>query len=51
MVIKDGSGYVFYTGGTQIGSRTIAQIGLRTIPVAQLTNWQTEGGNTIDLLR
>ena len=42
MYIKDGVGYVFYTGN--------AQVGLRTIPLEDLTNWQTEGGETLDLL-
>ena len=40
MVIKDGIGYVFYTGP-----------GLRTIEIDKLTNWETEGGETIDLLK
>ena len=35
------TGYVFYTGN--------AQVGLRTIPLDKLTNWQTEGGQTFDL--
>lgn len=42
MYIKDGVGYVFYTGN--------AQVGLRIIPLRDLTNWQTEGGQTFDLL-
>ena len=42
MYIKDGVGYVFYTGN--------AQVGLRTIRLEDLTNWQTEGGETLDLL-
>ncbi len=42
MYIKDGVGYVFYTGN--------AQVGLRTIRLDDLTNWQTEGGQTFDLL-
>ncbi|MDE0467161.1 MAG: hypothetical protein OYL97_08890 [Candidatus Poribacteria bacterium] len=41
MYIKDGVGYVFYTGN--------AQVGLRTIPLEDLTNWHTEGGQTLDL--
>lgn len=32
MVIRDGVGYVFYTGN--------AQVGLRTIPVDRLTDWE-----------
>ena len=40
MLVKDGVAYVFYTG-----------VGLRTIPVEQLTDWRSEGGKTIDLLR
>ncbi len=39
MVVKDGIGYVFYSGP-----------GLRTIEIEKLTNWDTEGGETIDLL-
>lgn len=42
MFIKDGIGYVFYTGG--------AQVGLRTIAINQLTNWESEGGKSIDML-
>ena len=41
MHIKDNIGYVFYTGN--------AQVGLRTIRIENLTNWATEGGETIDL--
>ena len=43
MHIKDEVGYVFYTGN--------AQVGLRTIPLDGLTNWETENGETVDLLR
>jgi len=43
MFIKDKVGYVFYTGN--------AQVGLRTIPIDLLTNWKTEGGKTLDLLK
>jgi len=42
MFIKDGIGYVFYTGG--------GQVGLRKIRLAQLTSWESEGGQTIDIL-
>jgi predicted GH43/DUF377 family glycosyl hydrolase len=42
MVIRNGLAYVFYTGGHHIG--------MRTIPVSQLTNWESEGGRTLDLL-
>ena len=42
MVVKDDVGYVFYTGN--------AQVGLRTIPVRQLTDWETEGGDTIRIV-
>ena len=42
MVIKDGLGYVFYTGN--------AQVGLRTIPVRQLTDWDSEGGETFRII-
>ena len=41
MVVKDGIGYVFYTGN--------AQVGLRTIPIDQLTNWESEGGETFQV--
>ena len=40
MYIKDGIGYVFYTGN--------AQVGLRTIPIDNLINWKTEHGLTIE---
>jgi hypothetical protein len=43
MFIKDDVGYVFYTGGRHIG--------LRTIPIAQLTDWGSESGATLDLLK
>lgn len=36
MIVQGDTGYVFYTGG--------AQVGMRTIPIAQLTDWNTEGG-------
>ncbi len=36
MVVKGDTGYVFYTGN--------AQVGLRTIPIRQLTDWESEGG-------
>lgn len=42
MFVKDGTGYVYYTGGRQIG--------LRTISLKELINWQSEGGETLDLL-
>ena len=38
MIVRGDTGYVFYTGN--------AQVGLRTIPVRQLTDWHTEGGET-----
>ncbi len=41
MLVKDGTCYVFFTGG--------AQVELRTIPVEQLANWDSEGGETIDV--
>ena len=41
MLVKDGVGYVFYTGD--------AQVGLRKIPIDQLTDWSSEGGTTIRL--
>lgn len=40
MVIKDGLGYVFYSGP-----------GLRTIEINKLVDWETEGGMTIDVLQ
>ena len=42
MLIKDNLAYVFYTGN--------GQTGLRTIPVDELTNWESENGKTFDLL-
>ena len=39
MVIKDGIGYVFYTGN--------AQVGLRKIRIDRLTNWESEGGESV----
>ncbi len=42
MVIKDGLGYVFYTGN--------AQVGLRTIPIRRLTDWTSEGGKTFRIV-
>ena len=41
MLVKDDMCYVFFTGG--------AQIGLRTIKIDELTNWESEGGETIDI--
>ena len=43
MYIKNKVGYVFYTGN--------AQVGLRTIPIDDLTNWTTEQGKTLDPLK
>jgi predicted GH43/DUF377 family glycosyl hydrolase len=43
MFIKNGVGYVYYTGGKHIG--------LRTISLKELTNWNSEGGKTIDMLK
>ena len=42
MVVKDGMGYLFYTGN--------AQVGLRTIPIALLSNWDDEGGELLRML-
>ena len=42
MVVKDDVGYVYYTGN--------AQVGLRTIPVRQLTDWESEGGDTFRII-
>ena len=39
MVVKDDVGYVFYTGN--------AQVGLRTIPIRRLVDWESEGGETL----
>lgn len=50
MYIKDGTAYVFYTGGSPASIGGV-HIGLRTIPVAQLTNWESEGSSTIDILQ
>jgi len=43
MFIKDGLGYVYYTGGRHIG--------VRTIPIDRLTNWNSEGGKTVNMLK
>jgi len=43
MVVKDGIGYVFYTGN--------AQVGLRKIRIDRLTNWECEGGETVRACR
>ena len=43
MFIKNEVGYVYYTGGRHIG--------VRTIPIDRLTNWYSEGGSTIDMLK
>ena len=43
MFVKDGVGYVYYTGGRHIG--------LRTIAIDQLTDWHSEGGKTINMLK
>jgi hypothetical protein len=43
MFVENGVGNVFYTGGRQIG--------LRIIPIQRLTDWNSEGGKTIDLLK
>lgn len=40
--MKDGLAYVFYTGN--------GHVGLRTTSVEQLTDWRSEGGETMDLL-
>ena len=41
MIVRAGLAYVFYTGN--------AQVGLRTISIDRLTNWETEGGETLPL--
>ena len=43
MFIKDSIGYIFYTGD--------AQVGLRSIRIEQLTDWQSEGGKVLDMLQ
>ena len=40
MLIRDGIAYVYFTGP-----------GIRTIEVDKLTNWETEGGKTINMLK
>ena len=42
MVVKGDTGYVFYTGN--------AQVGLRTIPIRRLVDWDSEGGETIRIV-
>ena len=42
MITEGDTAFVFYTGD--------AQVGLRTIPVEQLTNWDSEGKEAADLL-
>jgi hypothetical protein len=42
MFVKNDVGYVYYTGGRHIG--------LRTIDIRQLTNWNSEGGKTVNML-
>ncbi len=42
MVVRGDMAYVFYTGN--------AQVGLRTIPVCQLTDWADEGGETVRIV-
>jgi len=39
--IENDTAYIFYTGG--------AETGMRTIPIDQLTNWDSEGGDVIKL--
>jgi len=43
MWVENGIGYVFYTGGGLTGMRTIA--------IDQLTNWESEGGETTSLYK
>jgi predicted GH43/DUF377 family glycosyl hydrolase len=43
MFVKDGVGYVFYTGGRHIG--------LRSISLSNLIDWRSEGGEEVDLLQ
>ena len=50
MVVRDSTGYIFYAGASP-DKEGGAYIGLRTIGVNELTNWQSEGGETINLLK
>ncbi len=43
MLVKDGIGYVFYTGN--------GMAGMRTIPIQTLTNWRSEGGKTFPIVK
>ena len=43
MVVKDGIGYVFYTGSGSI----LPSIGMRQISINDLDNWGSEGGDKI----
>lgn len=49
MFVKDGTGYVFYTGGSRDTEGGV-HVGLRTISIEELTNWESEGGEIIDML-
>jgi predicted GH43/DUF377 family glycosyl hydrolase len=49
MYVKGDTGYVFYTGGSPDKEGGI-YVGLRTIGLNALTNWESEGGTTIDML-
>jgi predicted GH43/DUF377 family glycosyl hydrolase len=49
MYVKGDTGYVFYTGGSPDKEGGI-YVGLRTIALKDLTNWESEGGKTFDLL-
>lgn len=42
MVVKGDTGYVFYTGN--------AQVGLRTIPIQHLVDWESEDGETFRII-
>jgi len=46
MWVKDDNCYIYYVAG---GSGT-AQIGMRTTTIKQLTDWNSESGETLDLL-
>lgn len=46
MYVKNDTGYIFYTGAGAM----LPSVGLRRIPLSELTNWDSEGGEVIDLL-
>jgi predicted GH43/DUF377 family glycosyl hydrolase len=50
MHVRGGMGFVFYTGGSPDTEGGV-HVGLRTIALKDLTNWENEGGETIDLVQ